>query len=228
MGATSDDGIRHEVGFWRDFLLTKGTYWGDPDIAADFRSRVDPDEPLAEPMILERLEEFRSSRISILDVGAGPLTVLGKRYPGKTLEIVPVDPLADEYDELLAVARIEPPIRTQRCMGEDLLERFEPATFDLAYARNALDHSADPLRIVRNMVAVVKPGGFVLLRHLPNEAEYAGYDGLHRWNFDVRDGRPVLWSRTDEYDLTEEVGGDAEVECAWREGWVEWALRRRP
>ena len=119
--------------------------------------------------------------------GAGPLTALGFRYPGKTLTIVPVDPLADEYDRLLRDAGLDPPIRTIRVAGEALLEHFGSRRFDIAYASNALDHSADPFTIISNMVAVVRPGGIVLLRHKRNEGESARYGGLHQWNFDVVD-----------------------------------------
>ena len=72
------------------------------------------------------------------------MTSLGFRYPGKTLTIVPVDPLADEYDRLLSDAGLNPPIRTVRVAGEELLEHFGSRRFDLAYASNSLDHSADP------------------------------------------------------------------------------------
>ena len=227
MAVRQGEGIRHEVAFWRDFLLTEGTQWDDPEIAEDFRARVDPDAPLAEPLILERLAAIPSREISILDVGAGPLTVLGKRYSGRTLKIVAVDPLADDYDRLLADAGIVPPVRTQRCGGEDLLDKFEPRTFDVVYARNALDHSADPVAIVRNMLGVAKPHGFVLLKHFRNEGESAGYEGLHQWNFDVRDGRPVVWSHAVEYDLSGEVGAAADIDAGFRDGWVEWTLRPR-
>ncbi len=228
MATARGEGIRHEVDFWRDFLLTAGTYWDDPEIADDFRRRVDPEAVLDDSLIVEHLAAIPSRDVSILDVGAGPLTVLGKRYPGRRLSIVAVDPLADDYDRLLAEAGIVPTVRTERCAGEELLERFRPDTFDVVYARNALDHSADPVRIVHNMLALARPRGVVLLKHFRNEGEWAEYEGLHQWNFDVRNGRPVLWSPTAEHDLREEVGDAADVACASRQGWVEWTLRPRP
>ena len=39
--------------------------------------------------------------VRVLDVGAGPLTALGKVWPGRTLELTAVDPLADEYNAIL-------------------------------------------------------------------------------------------------------------------------------
>jgi len=35
---------------------------------------------------------------------------------------------------------------------------FEPETFDLTFARNALDHSYEPIRVIRNMIGLVKTG----------------------------------------------------------------------
>ncbi len=42
--------------------------------------------------------------------------------------------------------------------GEQLLTMFEPETFDLTFARNALDHSYEPIRVIRNMIGLVKTG----------------------------------------------------------------------
>jgi SAM-dependent methyltransferase len=130
--------------------------------------------------------------------------------------IVAVDPLADEYDRLLEDAGLEPPVRTICVAGEDLLEHFDRGTFDIAYATNALDHSADPLGIISNMVALVRPGGIVLLRHKRNEGESAHYGGLHQWNFDVDDGRLVLWNDAVRMDVGAALDGRAET-TAWTE-----------
>lgn len=44
----------------------------------------------------------------------------------------------------------------------DLPQR-EWGTFDVAHARFVLEHVSDPLRVVRNMVAAVRPGGRIVL-----------------------------------------------------------------
>jgi SAM-dependent methyltransferase len=184
---------------------------------------MDPDALLEEPLIVERLVEF-DDKVSILDVGAGPLTILGKRYPGKSLRITPVDALAHDYDRLLAEFAIDPPVRTRFCPGEELLKRFSPESFDIAYARNSLDHSYDPGAIVRNMVAVVRKNGFVVLRHVRQEGEHQNYSGFHQWNFDVENGHLVLWNRVKKRDLTEELRPVAEVSAfmddAGEDDWV--------
>jgi hypothetical protein len=45
------------------------------------------------------------------------------------------------------------------------------------------------------MLEVVRPGGFVVLRHLRNEAATERYTGLHRWNLERRGDELYLWRR---------------------------------
>ena len=202
---------KSETDFWADWLVgARGTeQWG-----WDREERLDPATEIRDPLVREELERLGSDEVSILDVGAGPLTSLGYRFPGKTLTIVPVDPLADDYDRLLADAGMEPPIRTVAVAGEDLVERFGLRTFDIAYAANSLDHSADPLTIISNMVSVVRAGGMVLLRHKRNEGESARYGGLHQWNFDAVGGRLLLWNDAAEIDVGAALEGRAAA-TAW-------------
>jgi SAM-dependent methyltransferase len=219
-----EKGVSHELDFWTRWFTTQGLHWPD-----DYERRLDPDAPLDEPLLVERLSELGDD-VSILDVGAGPLTILGKRYPGKTLRITPVDALAHEYDELLARFRVAPPVRTGFCPGEQLLERFRPGDFDIAYARNSVDHSYDAAAVVHNMVAVVRPGGYVLLRHVRREGEHMKYSGFHQWNLDVENGHLVLWNRVRRHDLTSELERLASVE-AYRdddgeEDWVIAVIRK--
>jgi SAM-dependent methyltransferase len=145
------------------------------------------------------------------------VTWLGYRYPGKKLTIVPVDPLADEYDRLLRDAKLDPPIRTVCVAGEALAEHFGARRFDIAYATNALDHSADPFTIISNMAAVVRPGGVVLLRHKRNEGDSARYGGLHQWNFDVVGDDLIVWNNAVRVNVGAALEGRA-VTTAWISG----------
>jgi SAM-dependent methyltransferase len=214
-----EKGVSHELDFWTRWLTTKGLHWPE-----DYERRLDPDSQLDEPLIVERLSELGDD-VSILDVGAGPLTILGKRYPGKSLRITPVDPLAREYDRLLAEFGVEPPVRTGFCPGEQLLERFRLGEFDVAYARNSVDHSYDAAKVVHNMVALVRPGGYVLLRHVRREGEHMKYSGFHQWNLDVEDGHLLLWNKVGRHDLTRELEPLASVQ-AYRQddGEEDWVL----
>lgn len=206
---------RRETLFWSAWL--RGAP-GTEEWASDREARLTGDAEIRDPAVRDELERSSAEEISILDVGAGPLTKLGYRYPGKKLTIVAVDPLADEYDRLLRETGLEPPIRTIRVAGEELLGHFEPGTFDIACATNSLDHSADPLTIISNMVSVVRPGGIVLLRHKRNEGESARYEGLHQWNFDVVDDDLILWNNAVEVNVGS-VLEDRAVTQAWSSGY---------
>jgi SAM-dependent methyltransferase len=201
-----------EVDFWADWLIGAP---GTEEWASDRELRLDPEAQIRDPLVREELEGHHAAEISILDVGAGPLTALGYRYAGKKIKIVAVDPLAHEYDRLLCDAGLDPPVRTIAVSGEALLEHFDADTFDIAYAVNALDHSADPLTIISNMIVVVRPGGAVVLRHKRNEGQSARYWGLHQWNFDVVDDRLLVWNNAVRLDV-----GSALAERAATTAWI--------
>ena len=210
------EGLPEELGFWERVL---------PDrVATDpsYRLRADPKAPMRDPLMKFLIAQIPEENVSIIDVGAGPLTALGKTYPGKTLSITATDPLAAEYVRLMREAGIEPPVRPIACRGEDLLDRFRPGTFDIAYARNALDHSIDPVRVITNMVQLVKEGRFVVLRHLRRVARRNLYRGLHQWNFDIEQGEFVIWRTRRERVRMDRVlrDGAASVECFEEGSWV--------
>ena len=70
--------------FWREWIRTHGSAWPD-----DYRFRLDP-ESVIQKDITQYLNGI-GSRVRILDVGAGPLTVVGKRWPGHDLELTAVE-----------------------------------------------------------------------------------------------------------------------------------------
>lgn len=209
-------GLRGELQWWQGFIETAGGAWPE-----DLHQRLDPDAPLLEPLIADRLHRFGGrTSVRVLDAGAGPLSVLGNVHGDKRLDITAVDPLGDDYAQLLSQAAIDPPVRTQACPGEDVARRFGSAAFDIAYSRNAVDHSADPLAVLRAMVQTLAPGGFVALRHYRCEAEANGYVDLHNWNFDVEDDALLLWGPYGSYDVSAQLAG---VTC-----WLEDSSGRAP
>lgn len=172
-----ETGIKSEIQFWDDYFRTKGLQWAD-----SYGHRFDPDLPL-QPRPAALLPP--QTEVHILDVGAGPLTYLGKKYDAKHVIITAVDPLADEYDRILDKYQIQPLIRTQTLAAEELTKGFPSSTYDLVVARNCIDHAYNPERAILQMIEVVKTGSYVLLEHRPNEAENTNYTGLHQWNFSL-------------------------------------------
>jgi SAM-dependent methyltransferase len=200
--------LKEEIGYWAEWLSTGGGKY-----AEEYAYRFDPTAEVADSALREVLATMPQQDVSILDVGAGPASTVGCRFPGKALAVVAVDPLADSYNRLIDKARVVPPVRTERLEGERLVARFGCDRFHVAYSRNALDHAVDPTLIVEQMLTVVRPGGYVVLRHVRNEAVRQAYVQLHQWNFDRRDGQFVIWRAGQETSVTEALAGRAEVTC---------------
>jgi SAM-dependent methyltransferase len=227
-------GWETELAFWEHWLETEGFNWPE-----DFRRKTDPTARVRIPRQflpgrarkLSRFLPGRRPRISILDVGSGPLSLVGTRLPGVEVELLPVDPLADEYNELLARHGIEPPARSRRCAAEEVADALGEARFDLVYCQNALDHSEDPLEGMRQMTRAAKPGAWVVLKHTLDEGEREGYCGLHDWNFNIEGRRFVIWNREtriypDEHlTLAERIDPELVDEEGYR--WVRVGFRRR-
>lgn len=213
--------IDGEVRFWREYLRTKGARY-----PGSYETRLNPDLPL-QPEIAALLDAPEGSTVRLLDVGAGPLTFLGRKDPRYTLELTAVDALGTQYGELLDEAGVVPPVRTQTCESEKLTTVLSRDHFDLVAARNTLDHSYDPMRAIEEMVAVAKPGAPLLLIHHRNTAEDEDYHGMHQWNFEADDGRLAVWRPGERIDVGEALAGRAVVERTWVEGaWEHTVLRK--
>ena len=200
--------LREELDYWRQWLATRGGKWPE-----EYAHRFDPSAEIDDPTLREVVASLPQRDVSILDVGSGPASTVGCTFPGKTIVLVPVDPLAAKYDRLLRQAGMSAPVRVSRADGERLREKFGLGRFDIAYARNSLDHAVDPQLVIENMLAVVRVGGHVVLRHVRNEAVRQRYVQLHQWNFTRDDGRLIVWRPGQRTDLTAALTGRAEVTC---------------
>lgn len=215
--------LPEEVAFWKTWINEDdlpGEEWKAVSWKEERRARFDPSTPL-QHWAQELISAAPGATVRLLDVGAGPVTQLGKLWPDRTVRITAIDPLANEYNELLDEARIIPPVRTRFGHGETLTQQFSPNTFDFVCAINALDHSYDPLFVIQGMVDVVKPGSWVKLIHFVNEAEAAGYTGLHQWNFALEEGEFVIWSQREHIRVRDRLHNASEVRGELSAGRVE-------
>jgi len=222
--AAGDTCHLEELGFWRRWFETRGDRWPQ-----EYVLRQDLSRPL-HWNLFELLGTPVGGTAEIIDVGAGPMTSLGKVWTGRTLKITAVDPLAEGYDQLLAEFGITPPVRTIKGDATRLVEQFGEGRFDLVHGHNAIDHSADSPRAVREMFAIVRPGGSVFLAHARNEGERQKYAGMHRWNFDGREvnGRThfIVWNRSKTVDITAELGPAADIQVKVLPEWINVTMRK--
>lgn len=125
------------------------------------------------------------SGMSILDVGCGPGTI--------TLDLAEA---VGESGAVIGIENVPAPLETARANAErrgDGHTRFELAdvyalpydddSFDVVHAHQVLQHLADPVAALREMVRVARPGGLIAAR----DADYAAMTwhpaspGLTRW-----------------------------------------------
>lgn len=198
---------KEEVTFWDEWFRTKGLAWPD-----DYRDKTDPALPVQE-FHRGLIDAIPGTDVAILDVGAGPLTILGKVHPAKRLRITAVDPLADEYNALIDRYGVVPPVRTQRCAAEELSQICPDNTFDLVNATNCIDHSFDPVKAMLAMVRVLKPGRVLTMRHAENEADSHRYGGLHQWNLTMAAGDFWIRSKRGDRNVTTLLASVADVCC---------------
>lgn len=201
-------GVGAELDFWDHWMRTGGSEW-----PSDFNFRIDNQAPFQENLL--KYLPLAQKEISILDVGSGPLTGLGKKLPDPEarLIITATDPLADQYKVLLRRNNLSSGVNQMAVYSEELSEHFSESSFDFVYMRNALDHSFDPLWAVGEMIHVVVKGGYVVLEHETNEAENEEYRDLHQWNICVEDGMFILWNKGSRFVVNEHYDDVADIIC---------------
>lgn len=182
---------------WKSALTLVGTEFHGENLRknrAKLERFFDPKMPL-QPELSRLLPENLKAPYKVLDVGAGPISKVGKIVDGRSIDLTPVDPLAEGYQQLLAKNGLQPPVPTRKSYGEKLMEQFPENSFDLIHARNSIDHCLDPVVVILNCVRVLKPGCHFYLNHYRNEGIAADYYGLHQWNFHQLDGQFVVSDR---------------------------------
>lgn len=93
--------------------------------------------------------------LSILDIGAGPTSLLLKT--GKLTRKVMADPCP--YPEWVYERYARCDIEYFRLPGENLIGPLARDSFDEVWMYNVLQHVHDPTEILGNIVALLKPGG---------------------------------------------------------------------
>jgi hypothetical protein len=190
-------GIHDEINFWDSWFETKGLEWPE-----DYKFRLDPNTEL-QPYLKELIAGIENP--TILDIGAGPLTFMGKNINGIPVMIYAVDALAAYYNLIFAKFDITPPVKTLFKESEDINQLIGLVKPDLIVAQNTLDHSYDPMGAIIKMPLLFKKSGIIYLNHYNRTADKENHLGLHQWNFYLDNNRLMLASDDIIFDVEEEV-----------------------
>jgi ubiquinone/menaquinone biosynthesis C-methylase UbiE len=144
--------------------------------------------------------------VTIAEIGSGMFCTIGSAWKTSKVKVFPSDILADEFNQILKDNGITPFITIAKENMESL--SYPDNFFDITHSCNALDHTADPIKAIREMYRVTKPGGYIYLRHFVNVGEHEGYSGLHMWNIDINDkGDCVIWNPDKKFLLSDFYSG---------------------
>jgi hypothetical protein len=203
---------------------------GEVEAREDLTWRLDPVADFAQRQYLGeylRVHAPPGANVSILDVGAGPMTFLPKAWVTRTVRITAVDPLADRYTEILRNGNLTAPVPTTTGQAETLRDAFAENSFDAVFTRNAFEQFQDPLLGLRQMLSVVKAGRWVLVLQegMRDEAQQGRGPWVLREEDDellmnIGDGKSI--------DLRDELGDAADVRVtrSWHWPWFLAAFRK--
>lgn len=165
-------------------------------VAASFNpeqmSRVYPRE--VTPYIAE-IRSRREGPLRVLDVGCGPCSVLSHGHLQGQFELSGVDPLADDYRELVRAQGLSTVGSLQKGFGESLSSLFPADSFDLVFCCNALDHSQSPGKTLAEMCHVLRPGGTLYLQGYSREGSANHFHGLHQHDLFMLSGGRLVWQQ---------------------------------
>jgi ubiquinone/menaquinone biosynthesis C-methylase UbiE len=140
--------------------------------------------------------------------------------------ITAIDPLAEDYAEILQRHGYTPRTPTIYGDAEKLSAQFPEGSFDLVFSRNALDHVENPANAMREMLKVCRPGGYVFLEGWINEGVRHKYHQLHKWNFLPCDGDLIVWNPDSAWSLAKFVGRQGSVRALRKSFWYNVEIAR--
>jgi SAM-dependent methyltransferase len=138
--------------------------------------------------------------LDVLDIGCGPISILRWGALNGFLQITGVDPLLDMYDVVLArhgLDRLEG-VRMAGAVSataERLPELLEPASFDVVFTNNALDHTQAPAEVMHSIEHVLRLGGRAVIQGATREGTRQHWDQLHKTDLYVEDDTVVYAHR---------------------------------
>jgi ubiquinone/menaquinone biosynthesis C-methylase UbiE len=115
-------------------------------------------------------------KVRIADIGSGPYSIIGRLLDGVEIEVYP----SDRHSFGAFWSEKVKTVPTYPIEVQDMEKlTYEDNFFDIVVCNNALDHTYTPVSAVKEMIRVVKPGGWVYINCFLDQ-QLTGYK--HHWN----------------------------------------------
>jgi len=159
-----------EMAYWDSMIKHKDPDWVMEDICEEISDLV----------------KIMVPPVRILELGPGPRSRLTTGYDKGLYDLVAVDPLANDFIKHLGGRDF-----LVQGTGEDMWQRFQPESFDIAYASNVLDHTSNPQLCMNHLVYLTKVGGYIIIQGNINEGTRTDWQGLHKYDIWI-DGENLI------------------------------------
>ena len=120
----------------------------------------------------------KEKRVRIADLGAGIVSTIGRLNGRHQIRVKASDILQPEYAKILYKKRIT--LLTPMEYQDMQALTYTDNSFDIVHCVNALDHLKNVAKAISEMKRICKVGGWVYLRHHPDQR--TNYGGHHMWD----------------------------------------------
>jgi ubiquinone/menaquinone biosynthesis C-methylase UbiE len=194
---------------WKDHLIDEITSWEKWFVEEKFssgrNSRIENARKKYDRQYRIEFGVGKGDTMLAIDVGSGPISTLRSKGVDFEMDLVCIDPLASEFNNMLASHDLTDLPKIHSIKAEVLTQHFAPASFHLVHCANALDHCENPIDAFCEMTKICRPDGKIVIISRENEGEAESYGGLHQWNLQADDDGFWIWNmefRQNLLDLT--------------------------
>ena len=164
---------------------------------------------------------------TVLDLRPGAWPSAGFPCLGDMVLLVTGDPLANTNASSQGLNSSETTTCDERLYGEQVLEKFHADHFDLVYVRDWVDRCRNPQQVIRQILRVVKPGGFLLAEHRLCTSGQEVDAGLQRWGLSKESpARFDIRFQEDEIQMSHELGAACQIECERVDSGEYWLIMK--
>jgi len=137
--------------------------------------------------------------VTIAELGAGPICTIGNSWKDIKVNLCVSDVLRNEYAPLWEQYDVTPVVEIEYQDMEHLT--YPDGFFDIVHCVNALDHTIDARGALQEMFRVCKRGGWIYLRHKPDQRKK--WRGMHEWDINIVEGETVISNPKESFSLKE-------------------------